>query len=245
MAETASDVLARRLIRAARTATLATRLAESDGAPYASLVQAATDHQGAPLLLLSTLALHTRNLQADPRVALLFDGTAGLEEPLTGPRLSVLGRATITSHPAPRRRYLARHPGAAGYADFRDFAFYRIVVERAHLVAGFGRIEWVEAAQLFLPEANAALAKAESGILAHMNADHPDAIDLYANALLGAEGSGWSMCGIDPEGCDLRRAGRLLRLDFASPVTSAEQARAELVRLAQVARRPAPKSTPA
>lgn len=236
MAETASDVLARRLIRSAGTATLATRLAESDGAPYASLVQAATDHHGAPLLLLSTLALHTRNLQADPRVALLFDGTTGLEEPLTGPRLSILGRASVASDPAHRRRYLARFPGAAGYADFRDFAFYRVAIERGHLVAGFGKIEWIDAKRLLAPAASAALAEAESGILEHMNADHPDAIDLYANALLGAEGSGWTLCGIDPEGCDVRRAGRLLRLEFAGSVTSAEQARAELVRLARQAR---------
>ena len=245
MAETASDVLARRLIRAARTATLATRLAESDGAPYASLVQAATDHQGAPLLLLSTLALHTRNLQVDPRVALLFDGTAGLEEPLTGPRLSVLGRATVTADPAHRGRYLARFPAAAGYAEFRDFAFYQVAFERAHLVAGFGKIEWIGAARLVRPVADGALAEAEPGILAHMNADHPDAIDLYANVLLGAEGRGWSLCGIDPEGCDLRRSGRLLRLDFASPVTGAEQARAELVRLAREARQRTQNTTPA
>ncbi len=241
MAEPASEILARRLIRTARTATLATRLAESDGAPYASLVQAAADYDGAPLLLLSTLALHTRNLQADPRVAMLFDGTGGLEEPLTGPRLSVLGRAALTPDPTHRRRYLARHPEAAGYAGFGDFAFYRVATERAHLVAGFGKIEWVEAARLLLPGDNTALADAEPGILAHMNADHPDALDLYANVLLGAEGSGWTMCGIDPEGCDLRRTGRLLRLDFGRSVTTVEQAQAELVRLAREARQQASK----
>lgn len=244
MAESAPDVLARRLVRTGATATLATRLPDSDGAPYASLVQVATGCDGSPLLLLSTLAVHTRNLLADPRVALLFDGTAGLEEPLTGPRLTVLGRATVTTDPVHRRRYLARHPGAAGFADFRDFAFYRVAVERAHLVAGFGKIEWIEAARLLRRDEAARLAEAEPEIMAHMNSAHAEAVDLYANALLGADGAGWAMCGIDSEGCDLRRAGRLLRINFGAAATDAEQVRAELVRLAKEARRRLPKTRP-
>lgn len=226
---------ARALIRACDRATLAT-LRAADGAPYASLVLAACDHDGAPLLLLSRLAEHTGNILADDRVSLLYDGTVGLENPLTGARVSVQGRAAATAAPRHRARYLARHPDAAQFADFGDFAFYRVAVERAHLVAGFGRIHWVEAGDL-LPERQAGpLAEAEPGIVAHMNEDHGDAIQLYATRLLGADGEGWTMTGIDAEGCDLRRSGTVLRLSFPRPVRTPAEARATLVELVKRAR---------
>jgi hypothetical protein len=227
---------ARALIRASDRASLAT-IRSDDGAPYASLVMAACDQDGSPLLLLSRLAEHTRNLLADARVSLLYDGTAGLDSPLTGARVSVQGRADATPEPRHRARYLARHPDAAQFADFGDFAFYRVAVERAHLVAGFGRIHWVEAAGL-LPDLGraGALAEAEPGIVAHMNDDHADAIQLYATRLLGADGEGWTMTGIDLEGCDLRRVGRVLRLPFLRPIRNSAEARATLVELVKQAR---------
>ncbi|HUN51591.1 MAG TPA: pyridoxamine 5'-phosphate oxidase family protein, partial [Candidatus Sulfotelmatobacter sp.] len=133
---------ARRLIRSQNTATLATNLAAGDGWPYASLVLTACDHDGSPLLLISGLAEHTKNITADPRVSLLFDGTAGLADRLTGARATVLGRAERSQEPHHRERFLARHPSAAMYAGFGDFAFYRVSIARTHLVAGFGRIHW-------------------------------------------------------------------------------------------------------
>lgn len=223
-------------MRAQDTATLAT--AHHDGGwPFASLVLVAADHDAAPLLLISTLAEHTKNLAAEPRVSLLFDGTAGLDSRLTGPRATVLGRAERSDTPRHRERFLARHPDAAVYADFADFAVYRIAVERAHLVAGFGRIDWISVNDLLypLPE-DFPLAEQEPGVVGHMNEDHDDAVQLYANRLLGAEGEGWRMTGCDPEGCDLRRRGDMLRLDFDKPVRDAETARVELVRLVKRAR---------
>lgn len=226
---------ARALVRASDRAALATTLAGHDR-PYVSLVLAACDHDGSPILLLSTLAEHTRNLTAEPHVSLLYDATAGLENPLTGARVSLVGRAERSAEPRHRTRYLARHPSAAQYADFSDFDFYRIVVERAHLVAGFGRIDWVDAKDfLFAPAP--ALIESEADILAHMNADHAAAIAGYAGALLGLKGRGWRLVGIDPEGCDLGRKGAHARLDFAHPVDGPEDARAELVRLAKAARK--------
>lgn len=229
--------LARALMRTCDRATLATALA-ADAWPYGSLVLGAAEHSGNPILLLSSLALHSRNLAEDNRVSLLFDGTAGLDDPLTGARLTVLGRAERSDDPSLRARYLARHPSAAQYADFGDFAFYRVAVERAHLVAGFGRIDWIEARALLFDTAGyAALGAAEPGIVAHMNADHADAIALYAEALLGLDGDGWVMTGCDPEGCDLRAAGRVARLEFGAPVGDGAGARAELIRLVGEARR--------
>lgn len=240
---------ARALMRRAGRATLASALAR-DGSrrPYASLVLSAVDHDASPVLLISDLADHTRNLKGDPRAALLYDGTAGLEDPLTGPRASVLGTLRpvedTAEDPAEAARlgsrYLARHPGAAAYAGFADFRLYRMAVESVHLVAGFGRIHWLRAEEvLFDAGPCAALAAAEPGILAHMNADHAEALGLIAAHVLGLPGDArdWTMAGIDPEGIDLRRGAGLARADFAAPVAGPEEARAALVGLARQARR--------
>jgi len=243
MSETSPAALARGLIRASDHAALATTArAETPeaGSAYAALVLTACGHDGSPLLLISALAEHTRNLAEDPRLSLLYDGTAGLEDRLTGARVTVTGRAERNEDPALRARFLTRHPGAALYAGFRDFALYRVVVGRAHLVAGFGRIHWVTADALLLDTAAAApLAAAEADIVAHMNADHADAVDLYATALLGAEGEGWRLTGVDPEGADLRRGATVLRLAFPAPIADAAGARAALVGLVKQARQAA------
>jgi putative heme iron utilization protein len=223
---------ARWLLRSLDRASLATSFA---GAPYVSLVLAATAPDGAPLLLLSDLAQHTVNIAADPRIALLFDGTAGHDEPLTGPRVTLLGRVERSDDARLRGRFLARHPGAALYAGFADFRLYRIAVARAHLIAGFGRIDWIEADAL-LPPGLGALAVVEDDIVRHMNDDHADAVALYANRLLGRPGEGWTLTGIDAEGVDLRRGGAIARLAFAAPVGDAAAARAALIGLANEAR---------
>jgi putative heme iron utilization protein len=230
------DALARALIRSADRAVLATRLG-AEGWPYASLVLLATDHDLTPLLLLSDLAEHTKALSSDPRLSLLIDGTAGHEDPLTGPRLTLLGHAAPEASHAQKQRYIARHPSAELYAGFADFRFYRVVVERAHLVAGFGRIHWLEAASVTYDAAQAAaLADHEPEIVAHMNEDHAEALDLMAGQLAGAPGEGWRMTGIDPEGIDLRLGGRVARVAFETPIADAGQARAALIRLVTRAR---------
>jgi len=226
-------IAARQMLRGLDRATLATAL--PGGAPYASLVLLATAPDGAPLLLISDLAQHTVNIAAEPRVALLLDGTAGRDEPLTGPRVTLLGRAGRSAEDGLRARFLARHPSAALYAGFADFHLYRVAVERAHLVAGFGGIDWIAAADL-LPPGLAALAASEDEIVRHMNADHNAAVDLYARVLLGRDGDGWQLTGIDAEGADLRRGGEIARLDFAAPVGDAQEARAALAALARQAR---------
>jgi heme iron utilization protein len=222
----------RGLGRRALQATLATL--DRSGGPYASLVLVATDSAGAAVLLISELAVHTRNLKGDARASILFDGTAGYTEPLTGPRASVMGPFERCEDESAMRRFLARHPSAEQYAGFRDFAFYRQRPEHAHLVAGFGRIQDVAGADLQV--AVAELSAAEPDILAHMNEDHAEAIGLYATKLLGQPAGRWRMIALDPEGCDLRLGGQTARLDFARTLANAEEARAELVRLANAAR---------
>lgn len=231
---------ARGLLRSADRAYLATRRrgdAPAPDWPYAALVLLAVDHDASPLLLISALAEHTKDIAADNRVALLVDGTQGLDQPLTGARATLLGRIEQTGAPRHRARFLARHPGASMYADFKDFGFFRVAVERAHLVAGFGRIHWIDAGELLDAAGDAPeLAAAESEIVRHMNRDHADALSLYAAKLLGLPSGAWVMTGIDAEGLDMRLAGRVARLDFPRRIATAEQARAELVRLAKQAR---------
>jgi putative heme iron utilization protein len=227
----------RRLLRAQPRAALGTLLGET-GEPYVSLAMVTVDHDAQPILLISDLADHTRNIRRDPRVSLLFDGTVGLAVPLTGARASVQGRAVCVDGDARlARRYVAHHPDAELYLGFKDFHLFKVIVEKAHLVAGFGRIHWLEAPR-FLYDASAAgpLAEAEAEIVAHMNEDHADAVQLYAERLSGRTGGGWKLAGVDPEGADLWREGETARLWFDKPVHDAESCRVELVRLVKRAR---------
>jgi heme iron utilization protein len=188
---------------------------------------------------LSDLAQHSRNIAFDPRVSLLLDATQGHLDPLTGPRLTLLGRALVNDDPRCLGRFVSHHPSSAGYAGFLDFHLYRVAVERAHLVAGFGRIDWIDGADFLFTSDAGALAAAEFEILRHMNEDHSDAVAHYARVLLGRSGTGWRMTGIDPEGIDLRREGETARLDFpasvATPILTPVSARAALVQLSGAA----------
>jgi putative heme iron utilization protein len=243
--ETAS--IARGLVRAALKGALAT-VHKGSGHPYASLVLTATDPRGRPILLLSKLALHTQNLALDERASLLIDATGlgpdpddPMQDPMQGARLTLIGEVKPAPDNSVRERFLARHPAAAGYADFPDFAFYVLEPAHAHYIGGFGRIFDLPASDLLISTDGAeALLASEADIVSHMNADHADALELYATKLLNAPpatpGGAWRMTGIDPEGCDLVKGARGLRLNFAARVTSAEEARKELVRLVGLAR---------
>ncbi len=227
---------ARRLVRTALKGALAT-LDRETGHPYASLVLVATEPNGAPIFLISRLALHTRNLEKDPRASLLIDGTGGLGDPLTGGRLTLNGLVRCSTNATARRRFLARHPAAEGYAGFADFSMYSLEVAGGHFIGGFGRIVDLPAAALTTATEDAgALVEAEPGIIVHMNADHADAVELYATVLAGAAPGQWRMCGIDPDGADLVHCTKSVRVEFPNRVLNAAEARAMLVSQVQQAR---------
>ncbi len=217
-----SGTEARRLLRRARTATLGT-LNREDGIPYGSLVNVATDVTGWPLILVSTLAWHTKNLLADHRASLLVAEPPATGDALTGPRVTVMGRFVKVDEARLQRRYLARHPAAALYAGFGDFAFWRLEPLRAHAVAGFGRIETMEADEVFPSAID--MISLEEGAIQHMNVDHDDAIQRLAVNLLGASPGNWKIAAIDPDGADLLRGEEVLRLTFDAPVYSPHQLR--------------------
>jgi putative heme iron utilization protein len=233
--------LVRSLVRRSRSAALATALAKDGARPYVSLVTTACDVDGAPILLFSRLSDHTRNLDADPRASLLFEDASHLENPQTGPRVSLVGRIGPSAEPRHARRFLERHPAAQLYAGFGDFGFYRFSVERAHLVGGFAQARWVDGRDLAVaPGAAAAIAACEESVIDHMNQDHGEALRLYANVLLGRPGRSWRMIGLDTDGIDLRLGRRTVaRLDFETPVADAGEVRKVLVDLAARARRAA------
>jgi hypothetical protein len=136
-----------------------------------------------------------------------------------------------------RRRYLAAHPSAEVFVDFKDFSFFRIHPSGAHLVAGFGRIIDLKPGQFLTETGDAAsLLEAEEGAVAHMNADHREAMNLYATKLLAAESADWRCTGCDPEGLDMQAGAATLRLEFPARVTTAGDLRKMLVRLAEEAR---------
>jgi putative heme iron utilization protein len=229
-------------LRLSATGTLAT-LAPGGG-PLATLVTVATTHSGEPILLLSALALHTRNLAADKRASLLLVAPGGeTGDPLAGARLTLAGTVTRDDDPILRQRFLARHAEASGYAGFADFALYRFTIEAGHLVAGFGRIVALSPTEL-LTDVSAAekLIAHEEGAVGHMNSDHADAIGLYATKLLGLPDGAWQMTGVDPEGADLRAGALRGRLDFPEPVSNPGQLRHVLATFAQKARDATPRS---
>jgi heme iron utilization protein len=234
--ETTPEFTSRRLIRACDRAVLSTALVGS-GWPYGSLVMTACDHAARPLLLISDLAEHTKNLGADARASLLFDGTVGMDNPLTGARVTITGRLTPSQDPALIARYVGRHPDSQMFLGFADFRLFEMEVERAHIVSGFGEIHWIDSSDLlFALDGFEELAAAESDIVDHMNQDHADAVALYATKLLGLPAGDWKMTGVDPEGIDLRDGGATARLDFEKPVQNAESARSILVRMVKAAR---------
>lgn len=232
--------VARTLLRTTRVATLAT-LDRNGGYPFASLTNVATDIDGAPLILVSRLATHTANLERDGRASLLLAET-GKGDALAHPRLTVLGTFAPVprdhaDEPRLRRRFLARHPKAELYAGFADFSFWRLHAVSAHLNGGFARAADLAAADVLTDIGDAqALVEAEADAVAHMNADHGEALRLYATRLLGAADGDWRCVGIDPDGIDLQFGQATLRLTFPQRVIAPGALRGVLKQLAEAAR---------
>ncbi len=225
--------LARDLLRTVRSGALATL--EPDGTPFCSLVTMATDADGTPLMLLSRLSAHTRNLLADPRCSLLFSA-GGKGDPLAHPRLTVVGRAAPTPEPRARERFLARHPKAKLYADFPDFGFFALDPSAGHLNGGFAKAATLTRAELLLDLAGAeGVVAGERGAVEHMNADHADALALYAAGAGGGEGR-WQLTGLDPEGMDLVAGERAVRVAYPERVSDMGALRKALVAMAAQAR---------
>jgi putative heme iron utilization protein len=226
---------ARRLLRTVRSGALATIDAGS-GYPFATLVNVATDLDGSPVMLLSSLSAHRRNIEADPRVSLLLS-QGGKGDPLAHPRLTLIGRAAVSAEERLRRRFLARHPKSALYADFGDFDFFQVTIEGGHLNGGFARAAKLSPEELCTELSDAQdLMAAEEGAVAQINEGRADTIRLYATRLLAQQDGAWRITGLDPDGADLALGDDTARLAFPARVRSSSELRQMLARLAGEAR---------
>ncbi|PHQ72313.1 MAG: hypothetical protein COB93_00730 [Sneathiella sp.] len=226
----------RSLLRRATTAALGTIMPETT-APYCSLVIVATDPISRPLLLLSDLAVHSRNIAATSDVSLLISSTAENTDPLTEPRVTMQGRIVRNKDKTAAQRYLRRYPSAREFAGFSDFHFYQFEPTRAHLVAGFGQINWLEAADFLLPPHFFGSDEVELDIIDHMNRDHRSAVqEIAAMSPNGQPREGWDVIAIDPEGMDLRAGWQYKRILFRAAVSTPDEVRAQLVQLLRGAR---------
>jgi hypothetical protein len=232
--------LAKTLIRAARYGALAVIGAET-GRPQVSRVGTATDIDGTPVILISSLAPHTQALIADPRCSLLL-GEPGKGDPLAHPRITLSCNAQrierfMPSHARVARRYLNRQPKAELYAGFADFAFFRLEPEGASLNGGFGRAYVLEAGEIVRSSPiDPGLDAMEESVLAHMNGEHDESVALYARHFAKARAGAWTMTGIDADGFDLALNDDIRRVFFAQPLEDETDLRDMLVAMAQEAR---------
>lgn len=230
--------LGKTLLRSARYGALAV-IDQNTGAPLASRVGVAIDLDGTPLILISGLSAHTPALLADPRCSLLL-GEPGKGDPLAHPRISLHCSARKLERGSPdaeraRRRYLNRHPKAELYVGLGDFAFFALRVERASLNGGFGRAYLLDGPEIASPVVDG-LDAMEQGAIDHMNADHSDAVQLYARHLAGLRGAKWEITGFDADGIDLADGDKTGRVWFETQLKSAPELRPILVALAKTAR---------
>jgi putative heme iron utilization protein len=222
------------------TGTLCTLATEPPGHPYGSFVTVAFENSS-PVFLISSLAEHTKNLERDSRASLLV-AEGGSADPLANGRVTMLGPCTRVEGEGggARAAFLAAHPNSAYYADFRDFAFWRLHVDSARYIGGYGRMSWISEAEWRTAEPDP-LGPSAAGTIAHMNADHADALVLYCRAFSKATAiASATMTGIDRYGFEMSaktaEGPRPVRLAFARPVGSPEEARAALIAMLKEAR---------
>ena len=215
---------------------------KQSGFPFGSVMPYALDDQGRPLFLISSMAMHTQNLQADPRASLLVTQVEADADPLGASRATLVGNVTkvIDSDTAGvRALYLARHANSKYWVDFEDFAFYRMNVLDVYYVGGFGVMGWV-APEDYGGAQPDPLADSAAAILTHMNADHADALILLAKAFSGIDCDQATMTSVDRLGFHVRlrtaEGMRGARIAFPRPVTTPDEARGVLVEMVRQAR---------
>jgi putative heme iron utilization protein len=225
---------ARRYLRHHHFGVLSTLSKKLAGHPFGSLVPFVLDHAARPAILISRLAEHTGNIDADPRVSLLVH-TAGTDAQAAA-RLTLVGNAARVSADvtALEARYLRYVPDAVRLLALGDFCFYRIEPLRLRFIGGFGDIQWIAAAA-YTPPADA-IAECEADILAHMNADHAAVLRDCCRHFRDNHAAAVTMIGVDCDGFDVRADGAVLRFEFAAPLANAQEVRAALVAMAREAR---------
>jgi len=224
---------ARQMLRAHRYGALCTLSKKFDGHPFGSITPYLVDHDGSLIILISTLAEHTKNILHDPRLSLITHNQDSQNIQAQG-RVTVVGTAQImTDKDTAGTRYLRYFPEAQSYFDTHDFSFYRIMPQSIRYIGGFGKIHWVEADSYLVPPYS--LIQQENGAVSHMNADHLSAMRRYCQHFHKIEVQHVEMLGIDCDGFDVRADEKILRFDFPEMVLDAQQARQALVAMSREA----------
>lgn len=233
---------ARKFLRSTHSGLLSTISSKFDGYPFGSVAPFVLGHDCQPVILISSIAEHTKNIVSNAKVSLLV--FAGAEDLQANARLTLLGEAIkIEKNDADlKARYLRYLPQAAGYFDMHDFAFYRINISQVRYIGGFGKMSWMPSSELLnpTPAENSLLASQEASIVEHMNADHADSLLAYCRHYHQLDVSGAQMLGIDSDGFDVKaNVGsdtKMLRFDFDQPIHDAQSARAALVQMSKLAK---------
>jgi putative heme iron utilization protein len=229
----------RKFLRSTRNGILSTHSGKFEGYPFGSLTAFVLDGDCQPIILISSIAEHTKNIAAKAKVSLLvFSEGSDLQ---ANPRLTLIGEAVqIDKNDADwRARYLRYLPQTAGYFDMHDFAFYRITILQAHYIAGFGKMGWADGKEITTE--NNAMAALENGVLKHMNADHIDSMLVYCQHFHNITPQRVELIGIDSDGFDIRATinndtTNILRFNFETPIFDAQSARAAYIALGKISK---------
>ena len=233
---------ARTLMHVGRVGMLSTLSERHPDWPFGSVMPYGLDDEGRPTFLISALAMHTRNLQRDPRASLLVAEESAHEDPLGSARLTLVGSVAEVPDPdlaAVRKGYLKRHPQSGMWVDFGDFAFYRMDITEPYYVGGFGVMGWVTADD-YRTAAPDPLADLAPSVIEHMNNHHADALVLMARHFADCAAELVTMTRLDCLGCDLQAVlkdgEQGLRVTFIRPATNANGIRKVLTEMTQQAR---------
>jgi len=233
---------ARTLMHTATIGSLSTLSRKQAGFPFGSVMPYALDEHGRPIFLISTMAMHTQNLQADPRASILVTQPGAIGDPLGASRVTLIGNVLLVQEPdVPHARelYLASYANSKYWVDFGDFSFYRMDVADVYYVGGFGVMGWVSAAEYEQAQPDP-LSDSATSIIEHMNADHADSLVLLARAFAGIDAQQAIMTSVDRLGFHVRLTTpervRGARIAFLREVTDSETARAVLIEMVQQAR---------
>lgn len=233
---------ARTLMQSCQIGSLSTLSRKQPGFPFGSLMPYALDEKGQPIFLISSMAMHTQNLQSDARASLFVTEPVGPGEALGAARVTLIGSAAKilpAEMEGTRSVYLASYPDSKYWVDFEDFSFFRMDVLDVYYVGGFGVMGWV-AAPDYLEAKPDPLMEHRSEIIRHMNADHRDALVLLARKLAGMEAEEAEMTAVDRLGFYLRLkmqdGVRGTRIGFPREVTNPQETRAVLVEMVKAAR---------
>jgi hypothetical protein len=235
---------ARTLVHLGRIGSLSTLSRKQPGFPFGSVMPYSVDEHGRPIFLISTMAMHTQNLKAEPRASLLVTQPAADGDPLGASRVTLLGNVLTVAEPEraqTRKLYLERYENSKYWVDYEDFSFYRMELVDVYYVGGFGVMGWVAAAEYGAAQADP-LADAMSGIIEHMNTDHKDSLVLLARKFAGIEAEEAAMTSVDRLGFQVRlktaEGVRGARIAFLREVGTPAETRGVLVEMVKQAQQP-------